>query len=151
MDKRRFNGGNKNAGRKKGIGLTFTIQRHCFNFIQELLKDELFKEKAIEQLVLFNKDESDKEYFIYVMESGGKVKIGFTSDISKRISNYKTHTPDLKILCVANHKDADVLENLYHIKYNDKRINGEWFDLEQNEINELLNDINLKCYGRKKK
>ena len=54
MDNRRFNGGHPTkGGRKKGIGLSFTIQKHCQRFIIELLQDEKIKTRAIQQLIEF--------------------------------------------------------------------------------------------------
>jgi len=148
MDKRRFNGGHPTrGGRKKGIGLSFTIQKHCQRFIQELLQDEKIKTRAIQQVIEFEEYEDNKDHCVYVIESAGKIKIGYSSNIKKRIKNYKTHTPDLNILCVIKHKDAFELESNYHLMFKDKRINGEWFDLTQTEINSLLTQLNLECYG----
>ena len=152
MDGRRNNGGHPTrGGRPKGFGLTDIIQRHCHDFMNDLLKNEVVRKKAIQQVIEFSEFEKQKEHFVYVMESAKKIKIGYSSNIVKRIKNYKSHTPDLNILCIIKHKNAFELESKYHAMYDKKRINGEWFDLNQNEINKLLTDLNLECYGRKSK
>jgi hypothetical protein len=89
MDKRQFNGGHKNCGRKKGVGITFEIQKHCFNFMQELLKDDAIRLKATKELSEI--DEAIKRDYLYIIENAGLYKIGYTSDLKKRLQQYRTH------------------------------------------------------------
>lgn len=135
-------GARRNAGRKRGIGLTYDIQKHCQKFITELLKNEAIKLIATQQLSQIVKKEKKDLHFIYLIESGGLIKIGYTTNFDKRIKSYETHTTNLKILCVSKREDAFEIEKKLHNKYKENRIKGEWFNLAINELYDILNYIN---------
>ena len=136
MDKRKFNGGHKNAGRKKGVGITFEIQKHCFNFMQELLKDDAIRLKATKELSEI--ELSNKESYLYIIKNNGFYKIGYTSDWKKRFQNYRTHLGDVNLIYLTKQLDAFDLETELHILFKDKRDVGEWFNLS---VADLLNAI----------
>lgn len=135
-------GARQNAGRKRGIGLTYDIQKHCQKFITELLENEAIKLIATQQLSQIVKKEKKVSHFIYLIESGGLIKIGYTTNFDKRIKSYETHTTNLKILCVSEREDAFEIEKKLHNKYKENRIKGEWFNLAINELYDILNYIN---------
>lgn len=135
-------GARQNAGRKRGIGLTYDIQKHCQKFITELLENEAIKHIATQQLSQIVKKEKKDSHFIYLIESGGLIKIGYTTNFDKRIKSYETHTTNLKILCVSEREDAFEIEKKLHNKYKENRIKGEWFNLVINELYDILNYIN---------
>lgn len=141
-------GARKNSGRKRGIGLTYDIQKHCQKFISELLEDEAIKLVATQQLSQIIKKEKKEVNTVYLIESNGLVKIGFSSDFDKRLKSYKTHNINLNILCVVEFKDAFEIETKLHKKYKDFQVKGEWFDLPFDVLCEILNYLNN---GRTKK
>ena len=141
-------GARKNAGRKRGIGLTYDIQKHCQKFIIELLENEAIKMVATQQLSQIIKKEIKEVNTVYLIESSGLVKIGFTTDFDKRLISYKTHNANLNILCVHESKDAFEIESELHKKYKDYQVEGEWFDLNFDILCEILNYLNN---GRTKK
>ncbi len=65
MKNNNWGGAREGSGRKKGIGLSFTIQKHCQSFIEEILKDEAIKRKAIKQLETNYKK---VEHYIYIIK-----------------------------------------------------------------------------------
>jgi hypothetical protein len=132
MDKRKFNGGHKNAGRKKGVGITFEIQKHCFNFMQELLKDDAIRLKATKELAEI--EEVIKQDYLYIIENNGLYKIGYTSDWKKRLQQYKTHLGLVNVIYLTKQIDCFYLESELHILFKDKRDIGEWFSLNNNEL-----------------
>lgn len=71
--------------------------------------------------------ENAKEAWIYFIQSAdGPVKIGFTSDIKKRMSNLRTsHPGDLKL--IAQFPGTRHLERVIHAELWQHRLNGEWF------------------------
>ena len=132
MDKRKFNGGHKNAGRKKGVGITFEIQKHCFNFMQELLKDDAIRLKATKELAEI--EEVIKQDYLYIIENNGLYKIGYTSDWKKRLQQYKTHLGLVNVIYLTKQIDCFYLESELHILFKDKRDIGEWFSLNRNDL-----------------
>jgi hypothetical protein len=132
MDKRKFNGGHKNAGRKKGVGITFEIQKHCFNFMQELLKDDAIRLKATKELSEI--EEVIKQDYLYIIENNGLYKIGYTSDWKKRLQQYKTHLGLVNVIYLTKQIDCFYLESELHILFKDKRDIGEWFSLNRNDL-----------------
>ena len=89
-----------------------------------------------------------KDEFIYILMSGDYFKIGYTTDIKKRMMVYKTHNPNC-VLFGYYHE----LENYF--KVFEKIINGnnsyEWNRGGISNIIEILSSIqkvldNSKCY-----
>ena len=144
MDKRKFNGGGPGVGRKKGIGISFDIQKHCQRFIEDLLKDEAIRDKAVKQLQL--KIEEPTE-FIYIIKSNLYYKIGYTTNYKKRLKNYQTHNPDVSTICVIESPIAFNCESYLKEKFHKNNINGEWFDLNKEELGEALKYLYNICYG----
>jgi len=136
-DKRRFNGGNRNAGRKKGVGIANDIKKHCENFINELLSDEAIRLKATKQLSL-SLDEGAIDDYLYIIENNGIYKIGCSSDWKKRFNNYKTHLGFVNLVYLTKQPDCFNLENYLHSIFKDKRLTGEWFELDQEDLMEAV-------------
>jgi predicted GIY-YIG superfamily endonuclease len=132
MDKRKFNGGHKNVGRKKGVGITFDIQKHCFNFISEILKDDAIKLKATKQLSEINLIKNQD--YLYIIENNGLYKIGYTSDWNKRYKNYKTHLGEVNLTYLTKQDDCFELEVELHKMFVFYRKTGEWFNLNNDDL-----------------
>lgn len=130
------------AGRKKGIGLTYDIQKHCQKFITELLEDEAIKIAATEQLSQIVVKAKKEKRYIYLIESNDLIKIGYTTDFKKRIKNYRTHNKNINILLVHETKDAFEIESELHNKFKDLNVGGEWFDLSLYDIYYILSYLN---------
>ncbi len=77
--------------------------------------------------------------FVYVVKSGDKFKIGFTNQaIDKRINNLQTGSPTKINLVMYFESDTpNLLEKQLHRVFKNKRLDGEWFSLNQFDIDEL--------------
>ena len=74
---------------------------------------------------------------VYLVTNGEQVKIGYSNDIKKRISNLQTaNSKELKLLGVVPGNTG--LEALFHTKYKSLRVRGEWFNLSSSEVEEIL-------------
>lgn len=76
--------------------------------------------------------------FVYILKSEFGYKIGKSKDISKRNKIFEVKLPfPFKITHYIKTIHYHLLEKQLHEKYHDKLINGEWFELNENDINEL--------------
>ena len=146
-DKKSNHGGaRKNAGRKIGVGLSYTIQKECSVLIERLLQDELFKSTAIQQVLKLN--EEQKEDYFYILKSNGSYKFGYSSNFKSRIKMYRTHNIDVKVILLLKSKGCFELESDMLLRYDDNRIGStEWFNFDDEEIFNVLNQINTINYG----
>ena len=74
---------------------------------------------------------------IYLIRNGeGHYKIGFTErNISKRLNELQTATAtELQVICTFETKLASKIERILHRLHNSKRMKGEWFDLNINDV-----------------
>ena len=65
------------------------------------------------------------------------VKIGYSTSESpiNRFNQFKTYAPyGSEILGFIQTVEAKELESKFHIKYASKRINGEWFEISEEEV-----------------
>lgn len=71
-------------------------------------------------------------------------KIGITTgqDLSKRLTALQTsHWLDLKIYYKSPLlENVESLEKMLHNKYNHKRVRGEWFNIDQNDIKNIMSE-----------
>jgi len=146
IEQNNHGGARKGAGRKQGVGLSHTIKRECDTLIKNLLQDELFKNKAIQQLISIDKEKEEEDYF-YILKSDNKYKFGYSSNFNKRLKVYKTHNVNIKVLNILKAKNCFELEANMIYKYNKNRIlNTEWFNFSNEELFCVLDYVNTNCY-----
>tara|TARA_R110000796_G_C14316149_1_gene407215 strand:- start:52 stop:591 length:540 start_codon:yes stop_codon:yes gene_type:complete len=87
--------------------------------------------------------ETGNVYMCGSVPYNNKVKIGRTTEscATSRLSQLQCGNPDkLKMLFVSNSISCyKIYEKNLHIAYKDKHINGEWFNLEEWEVDYLAN------------
>lgn len=136
-------GARKGAGRKKGIGITYDIQKHCHKFIEELLKNDAIKFKATKQLSLLLDNEITEDY-LYIIKNSEAYKIGYSSNFSKRLKSYKTHNHNIELIYLTKQNNCFELENEIHYMFSHKRLTGEWFELDEEELIEIISYCSSK-------
>ena len=135
IDGRKNNGWKaRNQGRKKGVGISFDIQKHCQTFIENLLKDDAIRLKATKQLSLMFDDEKVNNNVLYIVMIDSKYKIGFSSNWEKREKSYKTHSPNHEVIFLLKYINAQDLEFDLHLMFKDKKVHGEWFELDNEDL-----------------
>ena len=75
---------------------------------------------------------------VYLISCGeGQFKIGVTRrDVSKRIKELKTgNSNPFHVISVFESKRARKIENTLHGRFKHKLLDGEWFNLDQEEVN----------------
>lgn len=85
-----------------------------------------------------------KKSGIYILYSCGYYKIGITTNINKRISDLQTGNPFLiQLVFFKIVNDASDLESELHKKYKNKNVLGEWFWLNNEDIQDIRSAV--KC------
>lgn len=82
-------------------------------------------------------------YFFKHKEANG-VKIGMTlqDDVLQRFRAFKTYSPrGAEILGKIETSNANILEKKLHERFADRRLNGEFFDIHSDEINEICDEF----------
>lgn len=80
---------------------------------------------------------------VYLISCGEKqYKIGVTKrDISARIRELKTgNSNPFEVISTFESKWSKKIESTLHRKFKDKLINGEWFDLDDSDVNNFTNE-----------
>ena len=76
-----------------------------------------------------------KEGWIYILEGGGYYKIGQAVNVDSRLEQF---TPKLPFTTKLFHcfitTDMDHWEKKLHVRFADKRTNGEWFKLDEADL-----------------
>jgi hypothetical protein len=140
-------GARKGAGRKKGIGMAYDIQKACENFIVELLKDDAIKNKALRQVEQKISKEIEDESYLYIIKDGSRYKIGHSYDYKKRMKNFSTYLPNFETVYLSRHKKAFEMEERLHKEFENCKIEGEWFELDSEHIliaSKICSDIIVK-------
>jgi len=80
---------------------------------------------------------------VYVITDGLFTKIGITnSSTAKRLKQLQTGNPNkLTVEKEITTMHADDIEKRLHIKYSDKRMCGEWFNLSPKEIDDVKSTL----------
>lgn len=72
---------------------------------------------------------------VYLLKSAYGYKVGRTRNVPARMRAFGVQLPFLyTVLLCAWFDDCHEAERRYHNRFAEKRINGEWFDLEQDDI-----------------
>lgn len=75
-------------------------------------------------------------------------KIGVSNNVDKRIKEIQCSCPfEVEVLITYAVSDDYLIERALHNKYDEHRLNGEWFNLSAiTEINEGVNENDLKTF-----
>lgn len=75
---------------------------------------------------------------VYVLKSAYGYKVGRTRNVPARMRAFGVHLPIVyTIPLCAWFDDCRVAEGRYHDMFASKRINGEWFDLNESDIQQI--------------
>jgi hypothetical protein len=124
------------------------INSQCVNpltITEESLDDIVRRAGAEYAQVAAERKSRRKTYIMYNPESG-LYKIGRAEDIRFRERTLSSHFPEIKtILCVGRD-----IENSLHQNFKLKRKFGEWFALDEADINEIIEEYGFKPYEPEK-
>lgn len=93
--------------------------------------------KYIESKDSRNKNSKYTKGLVYLLKSkeDNIYKIGVTTNINKRLPQIATKLPfEIKLEHKIEHNAIYKLEKFLHEKFDEKRLNGEWFRLSDNDV-----------------
>lgn len=76
---------------------------------------------------------------IYLLQSGNYLKVGYTDNLKKRISQYNTHNPNIEIISISEGTIQDEAE--WQRKY--KPVKAEWTPYNEDLINEFIKQATI--------
>lgn len=87
---------------------------------------------------------------VYIIKTSKRLyKIGKTQDLPKRIASYHTHLPIVfRVVRQYMVHNMDELEEALHVVFQHKRVKGEWFELNNDEL--IICDNIARNYGLEK-
>ncbi|MBI2925457.1 MAG: GIY-YIG nuclease family protein [Verrucomicrobia bacterium] len=78
---------------------------------------------------------------VYLIHGSGHYKIGIAIDVRKRLQSIKTSCPfPVEIVKAWQSEDASAVERILHKRFTAHRVNGEWFNLPDTDL-EMLKAI----------
>ena len=107
----------------------------------KLLRDEIIKEKKTnckniskkKKIVKMLKEDSPlhRSGFVYFITDGEFVKIGVADNVEKRLKELQTGNPkELTVVRSVYCENPYYAEKLFHDLFRYKRVNGEWFKID---------------------
>lgn len=112
--------------------------------VQEIIKAEIEKRKvSILDLPIQSKN---KPSYVYLIQAeNGLVKIGIASDVNTRFITLNIASPvKLELLFSIQRDDARQVETTLHNLFKDKRIKGEWFSLDESDLNFIKQNYGIE-------
>jgi hypothetical protein len=99
------------------------------------IDDEVSIKKADELIQLTSAKNIEKLGFVYLIKSKLGYKIGYSKEIHNRNKIFNVKLPFqwefAKIFCLEDYK---LFEKFLHNIFVDKKLNGEWFDLDEEDL-----------------
>jgi len=114
----------------------FNFLNTKINSLNKYLKDDNYKP------IKYNFKKDSDVGVVYLLESNGLYKIGMTKNFETRFSSLKTGNIDIKKYFVSPLRpDYKEKEMFYHRKFKNKNVKLEWFRLNENNLNFIINDL----------
>ena len=77
----------------------------------------------------------DRSGWVYVLQAGPYYKIGKSKDVDRRIEQLATLPPfDIELVHTMPTDNMGAVEQDLHRLFNAKRVNGEWFELTEEDV-----------------
>lgn len=84
-----------------------------------------------------------KKAYVYFLECGGRYKIGLSKDVQRRIKELDKRPFPVKLICQSKPTEyAWEVEQDIHAMLSTKRIDGEWYELDDFAIDMVCTIIN---------
>lgn len=111
--------------------LAYCADKNGYQDIIELCSNTLESDKNIETDI----DDKKTPGSVYIFEHGKYYKIGKTMDTVRRGNELKILLPEsLNLIHEIKTDDPSGVETYWHKRFESKRMNGEWFNLNSNDI-----------------
>lgn len=116
-----------------------------FDNIEEQLSDLICREQNEGGFDIPKKKERKiHKGYVYFVGGGGYYKIGKAVDMKERMKFYEIKMPfECKLVHVIKTNDIAKCEKKFHKRFDLNRRNGEWFQLNENDIQEVKNVTEL--------
>lgn len=104
-------------------------------FIKNNTFNELDFLPSITKIIIDSSPKNDKMGYVYLIKSDNNYKIGISTNPIKRFKTIQSAIPfNIEIIHLIESCDYKKIERELHKKFYFKRINGEWFDLNNKDI-----------------
>lgn len=115
---------------------TMIIDENFNTIVREVLLMEIEQDTdKLASYVAPKQFPKEPKHLYLVRAENGFHKIGITQDLSTRVGALQTSGPHrVDLIHSILHEEADNLERHLHKKFADRRVNGEWFHLEDEDV-----------------
>jgi hypothetical protein len=119
-----------------------SITRVRIDNLINILTNGLYSSHSFNWYEFFGREKTGinkKSGFVYLAYDGRYYKIGATKDLERRKNSLRTGNVKFEIIASVQSNDAFGLENSLHNMFAEKNIDLEWFDLNDDDIDVLIN------------
>lgn len=132
-------------------GITGIVQKLSYEMFQNFIKD--FREKvranvSAEELEIVSSEKSGKasSCYVYLMNdtTNNFYKIGISNKPQYREHTLQSDKPTIELLCAKEYPTraiAEAIESALHHVFANKRIRGEWFNLDSSDIENVKDTL----------
>jgi len=130
---------------KNKNNLSIVIKKFTIDYLDTVHK-EIENYKPIEIRKIKEKNIKNDECFVYLMKDmiNNFYKIGISSNPKYREKTLQSEKPSIELIKAKkfpNRKIAESFEKALHNAYKEKRIRGEWFNLDEKEILDIRESL----------
>jgi hypothetical protein len=87
---------------------------------------------------LYDTIKSEKQVgYVYLIKMDSHYKIGISKNPKRRLKAFSTMPQEVEVILTAKVNDYARIEEELHEKYKEKRVRGEWFELDDLEVKEI--------------
>ncbi len=84
--------------------------------------------------------------YVYLMidTANGYYKIGISNHPEYREGTLQSEKPTIELVCARQYPSrtiASAIESALHIAFGEKRLRGEWFELNENDVNDIIQTL----------
>jgi hypothetical protein len=120
----------------------------CDQFLLDITDRQIVSMEDDSKNVIAVRIERNCYTYMMLNERNGYIKIGISNNPSYRENTLQSQEPEVKLLW----KSKIDIEAQLHYKFRDKRIRGEWFNLEPEDIKWIIDNCSdtIKLNNRRK-
>jgi hypothetical protein len=106
-----------------------------------MIKKDTFTEHRL-HLELFKPRKDSKRGYVYIIKANGLYKIGVTTHPKKRLRGYMVSLPcEVSLVLCVEVDDYCKMEWYLQNTFQNKRVKGEWFELNEGDLNRIASYV----------